>query len=185
MIWYDVYDTHTHTHSSWSDIFSPFQLLQIILWISGCHCFPFCERAVSAWDRCKPHVNPAETLTSHWAKQEENVILKLTIAEHSLHGKKNWEPFVQKQKFYLNWVSASVLSRGARRVLCGHLLSNSGCAEEEVAALSRSYRLYCPYKSHAGWMLRYSLQHGLTAWAWNWKTKVKYRDYYWALHDHF
>lgn len=43
-----------------------------------------------------------------------------------------------------------------------------------VETLSGSYGLYCSYKSYTDWMVQYTLQHGLTAWAWNWKTKVKY-----------
>lgn len=34
-------------------------------------------------------------------------------------------------------------------------------------------------------MVQYTLQHGLTAWAWNWKTKVKYADYYLGALDRF
>lgn len=37
--------------------------------------------------------------------------------------------------------------RCTHRVVREHLLSNTGCAEKELAALSRSYRLYYSYKS--------------------------------------
>lgn len=83
-----------------------------------------------------------------------------------------------KQKFCLDGASAA--SRRAHSVVRKRLLSHTGCTEEKLAALSRSYRLYYSYNSHTDW----TLQHGLTAWAWNWKTKVKYRLLP-SSHDHF
>lgn len=101
--------------------------------------------------------------------------------EKQITAQKTRDLGVHKQRLCLHRASVSLLSRGADRAAHQHLPSSTGFAEEKQAALSRSYGLYYSYKSHTERTLRCSLQHELTAWAWNWKTKVKYRDYYWAL----